>query len=137
VANSLGTRRVSMQLFTIFACAALLLAALVIYGVMAYSVVQRTQEIGIRMALGAQRSDVLRLVVRQGMTLAIIGVAAGLLGAFALTRVIANLLFDVGATDPLTFVSISLLLVVVALLACYLPARRAAKLNPVKALAQN
>jgi len=137
VANSLGTRRVSMQLFTIFACAALLLAALGIYGVMAYSVVQRTQEIGIRMALGAQRSDVLRLVVRQGMTLAIIGVAAGLLGAFALTRVIANLLFDVGATDPLTFVSISLLLVVVALLACYLPARRAAKLNPVKALAQN
>jgi len=137
VANSLGTRRVSMQLFTIFACAALLLAALGIYGVMAYSVVQRTQEIGIRMALGAQRSDVLRLVVRQGMTLAIIGVAAGLLGAFALTRLIANLLFDVGATDPLTFVSISLLLVVVALLACYLPARRAAKLNPVKALAQN
>ena len=137
VSNSLGTRRVSMQLFTIFACAALLLAALGIYGVMAYSVVQRTQEIGIRMALGAQRSDVLRLVVRQGMTLAIIGVAAGLLGAFALTRVIANLLFDVGATDPLTFVSISLLLVVVALLACYLPARRAAKLNPVKALAQN
>ncbi len=136
VANSLGTRRVSMQLFTVFGCAALLLAALGIYGVMAYSVAQRTREIGIRMALGAQKADVLRLVVRQGMTLAIIGVVAGLLGALALTRVIAGLLFNVGATDPVTFVSISLLLVVVALLACYLPARRAAKLDPVIALSR-
>ncbi len=136
VTNSLGTRRVSMQLFTVFGCAALLLAALGIYGVMAYSVAQRTREIGIRMALGAQKADVLRLVVRQGMTLAIIGVVAGLLGALALTRVIAGLLFNVGATDPVTFVSISLLLVVVALLACYLPARRAAKLDPVIALSR-
>jgi putative ABC transport system permease protein len=137
VANSLGTRRISMQLFTVFACAALLLAALGIYGVMAYSVAQRTQEIGIRMALGAQKSDVLRLVVRQGMILAAIGVVAGLVGAFGLTRVMASLLFSVRPDDPTTFVAISLLLIAVAFLACYLPARRAAKLNPVIALARN
>jgi putative ABC transport system permease protein len=137
VMNSLGTRRVSMQLFTAFACAALLLAAVGIYGVMAYSVTQRTQEIGIRMALGAQKSDILRLVVRQGMTLVLIGVITGLAGAFALTRVIANLLFGVGASDPLTFIAISLLLMFVSLIACYLPARRAARLNPIVALAEN
>jgi putative ABC transport system permease protein len=134
VANSLGTRRVSMQLFTGFAIAALLLAAVGIYGVMAYSVTQRTQEIGIRMALGAQRSDVLRLVVRQGMILAAIGVVAGLIGAFGLTRVMASLLFNVRPDDPTTYLAISLLLIVVAFLACYLPARRAAKLDPVIAL---
>jgi putative ABC transport system permease protein len=137
VANSLGTRRVSMQLFAVFACAALLLAALGIYGVMAYSVTQRTQEIGIRMALGAQKSDVLGLVIRQGMTLIVIGVGAGLAGAFALTRLIANLLFGVAATDPLTFVAIPLLLLFVALIACYLPARRATRLDPKIALAQS
>jgi putative ABC transport system permease protein len=137
VASSLGTRRVSMQLFTVFACAALLLAALGIYGVMAYSVAQRTQEIGIRMALGAQKSDVLRLVVRQGMILVVIGVVAGLIGAFGLTRVMGSLLFSVRPDDPLTFLAISLLLIAVAFLACYLPARRAAKLNPVIALARN
>jgi putative ABC transport system permease protein len=137
VANSLGTRRVSMQLFAVFAGAALLLAALGIYGVMAYSVTQRTQEIGIRMALGAQRSDVLALVIRQGMTLSVIGVVVGLAGAFALTRLIANLLFGVAATDPLTFVAIPLLLLFVALVACYLPARRAARLDPTIALAQS
>jgi putative ABC transport system permease protein len=136
VMNSLGTRRVSTQLFTVFACAALLLAAVGIYGVMAYSVTQRTQEIGIRMALGAQKSDVLRLVVRQGMTLTLIGVIAGLAGAFALTRVIANLLFGVGASDPTTFIAISLLLIAVAFIACYLPARRAARLDPMIALAR-
>jgi putative ABC transport system permease protein len=134
VANSLGTRRVSMQLFTVFAIAALLLAAIGIYGVMAYSVTQRTQEIGIRMALGAQKSDVLRLVVRQGMTLVAIGVVVGLVGALGLTRVISNLLFGVGASDPTTFIVISLLLIAVAFVACYLPARRAAKLDPVIAL---
>ena len=134
VANSLGTRRVSMQLFTVFAIAALLLAAVGIYGVMAYSVTQRTQEIGIRMALGAQQADVLGLVVRQGMTLTLIGVAAGLAGAFALTRLIANLLFGVAANDPTTFIGISLLLLTVALIACYLPARRAARLDPLRAL---
>ena len=136
VANSLGTRRVSMQLFAVFAIAALLLAAIGIYGVMAYTVTQRTQEIGIRMALGAQRSDVLRLVVRQGMTLAALGVVAGLIGAFSLTRVIANLLFSVGASDPVTFIAISLLLLGVSLIACYLPARRAARLDPVLALSR-
>jgi putative ABC transport system permease protein len=137
VMNSLGTRRVSMQLFAVFACAALLLAALGIYGVMAYSVTQRTQEIGIRMALGAQKSDVLGLVIRQGMTLTVIGVAVGLAGAVALTRLIANLLFGVEATDPLTFLAIPVLLLFVALVACYLPARRAARLDPTIALAQN
>jgi putative ABC transport system permease protein len=134
VANSLGTRRVSMQLFAVFAIAALLLAAIGIYGVMAYSVTQRTQEIGIRMALGAQGGDVLRMVVRQGMTLALIGIGVGLAGAFGLTRVLANLLFGVKATDPVTFVAISLLLTFVALLACYLPARRVSRVDPVIAL---
>jgi putative ABC transport system permease protein len=137
VMNSLGTRRVSMQLFAVFAVAALLLAAVGIYGVLAYSVTQRTQEIGIRMALGAQKSDVLGLVIRQGMTLAVIGIAVGLLGAFALTRLITSLLFGVAATDPLTFVAIPLLLLFVALVACYLPARRAARLDPKIALAQS
>jgi putative ABC transport system permease protein len=134
VANSLGTRRVSMQLFAVFACAALLLAALGIYGVMAYSVTQRTQEIGIRMALGAQKADVLALVIRQGMTLTLIGVAVGLAGAFVFTRVIANLLFGVGATDAVTFATVSILISVVALAACYLPGRRAARLDPMVAL---
>jgi putative ABC transport system permease protein len=135
VANSLGTRRVSMQLFAVFAGAALLLAAIGIYGVMAYSVTQRTHEIGIRMALGAQKSDVLGLVIQQGMTLTVIGVVVGLVGAFSLTRLIASLLFGVAATDPLTFVAIPLLLLFVALVACYLPARRAARLDPIEALA--
>ena len=136
VLDSLGTRRVSMQLFAVFGIAALLLAAIGIYGVMAYTVTQRTQEIGIRMALGAQRSDVLGLVVRQGMTLAAIGVVAGLAGAFCLTRVMASLLFNVRPDDPTTYLAISFLLIVVAFLACYLPARRAAKLDPVLALAR-
>ncbi len=137
VSNSLGTRRISMQLFAVFASAALLLAAIGIYGVMAYSVTQRTQEIGIRMALGAQRSDVLALVIRQGMRLSVIGVVVGVAGAFVLTRLMANLLFGVAATDPLTFVAIPLLLLFVALVACYLPARRAARLDPAIALAQS
>jgi putative ABC transport system permease protein len=136
VMNSIGTRRVSMLLFSVFAGAALLLAAVGIYGVIAYSVTQRTQEIGIRMALGAQARDVLGLVLRQGMALTGIGIAVGLVGAFALTRLIASLLFGVNAADPLTFAAIALLLALVALLACYLPARRAAKLDPMKALAR-
>jgi len=137
VRASIGSRRVSAQLFAVFAGTALLLAALGIYGVMAYSVTQRTQEIGIRMALGAQSGDVLRMIVRQGMTLTLLGIATGLIGALALTRIIAGLLFGVGATDPVTFIGISLLLLTVAFLACYLPARRAAKLDPMIALARD
>jgi ABC-type antimicrobial peptide transport system permease subunit len=125
-----------MQLFAVFGIAALLLAAIGMYGVMAYTVTQRTQEIGIRMALGAQRSDVLRLVVRQGMILAAIGVVAGLIGAFGLTRVMTGLLFHVRPDDPTTYLAISFLLIVVAFVACYLPARRAAELDPVIALSR-
>jgi putative ABC transport system permease protein len=137
VATSIGSRKASMLLFSVFAGAALLLAAVGIYGVMAYSVTQRTQEIGIRMALGAQAGDVLRLVVRQGMILTLIGVAVGLAGAFALAHVISSLLFGVPATDLATFLGIPLLLIFVASIACYLPARRAARLDPTVALAQN
>jgi putative ABC transport system permease protein len=134
VAASIGSRRLSMLLLSVFAGMALLLAAIGIYGVMAYTVTQRTQDIGLRMALGAQAGDVLRMVVGQGMTLALIGIGVGLAGAWGLTRVIATLLFGVQATDPATFAIISLLLAFVALLACYLPARRAARVNPIEAL---
>lgn len=137
VADNIALRRFSMFLLGLFASLALILAAVGIYGVIAQSVSQRTHEIGIRMALGAQASDVLKLVVRQGMSLTVVGIVVGLAGAFALTRLLANLLFGVGATDPMTFLWIPALLAAVSFLACYIPARRAAKLDPIKALSRS
>jgi putative ABC transport system permease protein len=103
-------------------------------GILAYSVTCRTREIGIRMALGAQRNNVLGLVMKKGLTLILIGVAIGLAGALALTRVLRSLLYDITATDPMTFIAVSLLLTVVGLIACYIPARRATKIDPMVAL---
>jgi ABC-type antimicrobial peptide transport system permease subunit len=132
--DSLGTQHFNLILIGAFAGTALLLAMAGIYGVMAYTVEQRTREFGVRMALGAQPSDVLSLVLRQGIMTIVIGVAAGIFGAIALTRLMASLLYHTSATDPMTFAGVALLLTFIALLASYLPARRATRVDPVIAL---
>jgi predicted permease len=134
IATSVAAKRFVMFLLGAFSILALGLAAVGIYGVMAYLVAQRTQEIGVRMALGAQKRDVLKLVIGKGMALAIAGTAIGLFASLALTRLMRSLLFEVTPTDWLTFVIVSMVLLVVALLACYIPARRATKLDPLIAL---
>ena len=136
LSRSLDQRRFSLSMFGVFGFVALLIAAIGIYGVVAYGVTQRTQEIGIRMALGAQAGSVLRLVIRGGMILAGLGVAIGVIAALALTRLLSSLLFAVSPTDPVTFVVISLALIVVALIACWIPARRASRVDPLVALRQ-
>jgi putative ABC transport system permease protein len=134
VAQSVASRRFSMLLLTIFALVALALASLGIYGLLSYAVAQRAREIGVRMALGAQSGDVVKLVIGQGMKLVFIGVVIGLVASLALTRTMKTLLFGVSATDPVTFAAIALLLTFVALLACFVPARRATKVDPLVAL---
>jgi putative ABC transport system permease protein len=134
LSDGLWAARMGAALLTLFALLALILASIGIYGVMAYSVSQRTQEVGIRMALGAQPSHVFKLVIGQGMILAAIGMAAGLAGALLLTRVLASLLFGVSPHDPITFGGVTVLLGLVALLACYVPARRATRIDPLVAL---
>ncbi len=134
LAASVAAPRFNTTLLTIFAAVALVLTIVGLYGVMSYSVAQRTNEIGIRMALGAQTRDVLSLVVKKGFKLVLIGLGIGLVGAFALMRVISSLLFGVTTKDPLTFAVVAGLLAVVALLACYLPARRASRVDPIVAL---
>jgi putative ABC transport system permease protein len=134
ISATVATPRFNTTLLVIFAGVALILTIVGLYGVMSYSVAQRTNEIGIRMALGAQTGDVLRLIVSQGFKLVLIGLGIGLVGAFAMTRVIASLLFGVTTKDPITFVAVAVLLALVALLACYIPARRATRLDPLHAL---
>jgi ABC-type antimicrobial peptide transport system permease subunit len=134
IAESLAQRRFAMIVLAAFAGAALLLASLGIYGVVSYMVGQRTQELGIRVALGATRRDIMRLVLAHGLKMTLVGVVVGLVAAFGLTRLIRTMLYGVGATDPATFAIIAVLLTIVAVVACYLPARRATKVDPLTAL---
>src|SRR5262249_38346628 len=134
VASSIAKQRFTLMLLGSFALLALLLASVGIYGVIAYSVAQRTHEIGIRMALGAGRPKILGIVVTGGFKLALIGVAAGLIGSLVLTRFLSGMLYNISAHDPLTLAAVALLLILVATLACYIPARRATRVDPMVAL---
>ena len=134
VSGSLLSQRLSSFMLSSFSLTALLLAAFGVYGVMANAVSQRRNELGIRLALGAQGRDILRTVVGRGFRLIVLGVAVGLAGAFALTRTLKSLLYDVSPTDPCVFAGVTLFLVAVALFACWLPARRATKVDPMEAL---
>jgi ABC-type antimicrobial peptide transport system permease subunit len=134
VADSMAARRFTMVLLGVFAGLALLLSSIGIYGVISYVVGQRTNEIGVRIALGAQQRDVLRLMLGEGMKMALIGVAIGIAVALGLTHLMVNILFGVSATDPLTFLAVATLLVLVALTACWIPARRDTRVDPLVAL---
>jgi putative ABC transport system permease protein len=134
VSDSVARPRFNTALLAAFAALALSLAAVGIYGVIAYSVTQRTHEIGVRLALGARKTDVIQLVLKQGMTPALVGAVIGLAGAWAATRLMSGLLFEVSATDPPTFAAVMLLLMVIALVACWIPARRATKVDPMIAI---
>jgi predicted permease len=134
MANALAGKHSLMVLLQVFAIVALVLASIGLYGVISYLVGQRTQELGIRLALGAQRKDIFALVLKHGMKMALLGVALGLVAAFGLTRLLAKLLYGVSATDPTTYIAIALLVIFVAVLACVVPARRATKVDPLVAL---
>jgi putative ABC transport system permease protein len=134
LSNSLAQRRQRAWLLSAFAFLSVVVAMVGVYGVMAYSVKRRTHEIGVRIALGAQQSDILRLVLKQGMLLTLVGIIAGLAGAAALSRVMGSLLFGVDSTDLVTFTSVAILLAIIAFAACYIPARRAMRVDPLVAL---
>ena len=134
VAQTYGTLRFPMMLVWVFAALALVLSSIGIFGVMSYTVSRRTQELAIRMALGADRSTMLRLVLREGLRLTLVGVGIGLVAALALSRVMAGYVYGIKSTDPLTFAAAALLLMAAALAACYIPARRAMRVDPMRAL---